>query len=190
MIETLKKASIFCGLFALAVSIFWSQDGFNFDIAGDSGYETGALIVGYGLAIVVSVVQFVFSTNLNELNPSLIVFGVLAYAYSIYTNYLGITHFQGSNTNGFGAWVFAVFVDGTPELLIAWGMGESLTGDFLGNFWKALSGSRQPVKSKPYTPRKKSKYPKYPTPYKKQPTRPIPADQDEILSQFPKLRKR
>lgn len=167
MTNVLKRVSIFGGVFALLVSIFWSQDGFNFDIAGDSGYGSLALFVGYGLAVLVSIMQFVFSTSLNKLNPSLIIFGVLAYAYSIYTNFLGITHFQGNSTNAFGAWIFAIFVDGAPELLIAWGMDESLTGDFLGNLWKAVAGesksSPQPVRPYPtYNKPKPKSHRRYP----------------------------
>lgn len=179
MTETLKKISILGGIFTLVVSIYWSQDGFNFNIAGDGGGKSLAIFVGYGLAIVVSIVQFVFSTNLDKLNTSLIVFGVLAYVYSIYTNYLGITHFQGEMVNKFGAWVFAIFVDGVPELLIAWGLGESLTGDFLGNFWKALSGSPKTM------PKPKTKYS-----YTNPPSVHTPLDMDNRISKLPRAKRR
>jgi len=179
MTNTLKRVSIIGGFFTLIVSIFWSQDGFNFDIAGDSGYKTMAVFVGYGLAIVVSIVQFVFSTNLNKLNTSLIVFGVLAYVYSIYTNYLGIVHFQGNSVNEFGAWVFAIFVDGVPELLISWGLGESTSGDFIGNLWKSMSGSQKTIPTYPRKPQKnRANFP-----------RPMPPMDDDIYSILPKAKK-
>lgn len=139
MDNTLKKLAIAVGLALLGISMFWSQDGFNFDLAGDSGGGNVAVFVGWTLAVSVTVVQFVFSTNFNKLNASLIIFGILAYVYSIYTNAHGIMHFQGENANKFGAWILGLVMDGVPEPLIAWGLGESLTGDFVGNILKSLS---------------------------------------------------
>lgn len=141
MNNLLRKTAVVIGLFLLGVSIFWSQDGFNFNLAGDSGGSDVAVFVGWGLAISVSVVQFVFSTNYRELNASLITFGVLAYVYSIYTNYQGITHFQGEAANSVGAWILGFVMDGVPEPLIAWGLRESLSGDFIGNLIKAAFGN-------------------------------------------------
>lgn len=138
MNNILKKISFVVGFFLLGVSIMWSQDGFNFDIAGDSGYSDIAVFIGYGLAISVTVIQFVFSTNYKELNASLILFGILAYVYSIYTNYHGILHFQGESVNKIGAFIMAFVMDGIPEPLIAWSLGESLTGDFIGNLGKTI----------------------------------------------------
>ena len=138
MNATLRKLAIFIGLGLLIVSIFWSQDGFNFNLAGDSGGGDMALTIGWFLAISVSVVQFVFSTNFKDLNPSLILFGLLAYVYSIYTNYQGIIHFQGEAQSTVGAWILAFVMDGVPEPLIAWGLYESLSGDFVGNLIKSI----------------------------------------------------
>ena len=138
MNATLRKLAVFIGLGLLIVSIFWSQDGFNFNLAGDSGGGDMALTVGWFLAISVSVVQFVFSTNFKDLNPSLILFGLLAYVYSIYTNYQGIIHFQGEAQSTVGAWILAFVMDGVTEPLIAWGLYESLSGDFVGNLIKSI----------------------------------------------------
>lgn len=141
MNETLRKFSIFIGFGLLFVSMFWSQSGFNFDLVGDGGGTSFAVFIGWFLAISVTVVQFVFSTNFKELNASLIFFGVIAYAYSIYTNYLGISHFQGGDGNVYGAWSLALVLDGVPEPLIAWGLRQSLQGDWIGNLIKSLSSS-------------------------------------------------
>lgn len=142
MNNILRKLAIVIGLFLLSVSVFWSQDGFNFDLAGDSVGTDASLVVGWGLAVSVSVIQFVFSTNYRELNASLIVFGVLAYVYSIYTNYQGILHFQGVLANKVGAAILGIVMDGVPEPLIAWGLHESLSGDFVGNLVKVLFGTK------------------------------------------------
>lgn len=152
MDNLLKKLAIGIGAFLLAVSIYWSQDGFNFDLAGDAGGSSIAVAVGWGLAISVSVIQFVFSTNYRQLNASLITFGVLAYVYSIYTNFQGILHFQGADANKVGALILGFVMDGVPEPLIAWGLGESLSGDFIGNMIKAVFGDNTPKNSRPPQP--------------------------------------
>lgn len=134
----LRRIAFATGIVLLLISIHWSQDGFSFNVAGDSGGTSLAILIGYTLAFAVTVVQFVFSTNLKELNASLIVFGLVAYVYSIYTNYEGIVHFQGSQPNKFMAWILGFAMDGVPEPLIAWGMMESLSGDFVGNMFRAF----------------------------------------------------
>ncbi len=140
MNRVLRLLALVGGVSTLLFSIYWSQDGFNFDVAGDAGYSQLAVIGGYTLAIVVSIVEFVFSTNFRELNPSLLLFGILAYAYSIWTNKSGILHWQGSHPNDFGSWFLGFCVDGLPEPLIAWALGESLSGDFVGNIWNTAKG--------------------------------------------------
>ena len=152
MNNMLKKISLLVGLALLAISMMWSQDGFNFDLAGDSGGTKTAAIVGWVLAVSVTTIQFVFSTNYNKLNPSLVTFGIIAYIYSIYTNQLGITHFQGESANSIGAWILAFVMDGIPEPLIAWSLGESLTGDFIGNILKAMEGKSGQQSHKPQPP--------------------------------------
>lgn len=138
MNRVLRRVSVVMGIILLFISIYWSQDGFNFNVAGDAGGTSTAVLIGWSLAIAVTVIEFVFSTNLKELNASLIVFGLLAYGYSIYTNYQGIRHFQGTEPNTIMAWVLGFCMDGVPEPLIAWGLAESLTGDFVGNLFKGF----------------------------------------------------
>lgn len=135
----LRRIAFVIGMGILLVSIFWSQDGFNFNIAGDSGYDTTALFIGWFLAVAFSVLQFVFSSNFRELNMSLILLGAIAYGYSIYTNEKGIAHFQGAEHNVFWAWALAFFLDASAEPLIAWSLGVSREGDFLGNIVKAIA---------------------------------------------------
>jgi hypothetical protein len=147
MNNALRKIAFFVGIGLLAISMYWSQDGFNFDLAGDSGYMTVALFIGYFLAFAVTTIQFVFSTNFKELNPTLILFGIFAYVYSIYTNHGGITHFQGNDPNGVGAWALAIIMDAVPEPLIAWSLYESRTGDLIGNLIKAMLSAPERMQS-------------------------------------------
>lgn len=133
----LRRIAVVTGIILLVISIKWSKDGYNFDVAGDSQWTSQAVLIGYALAVAGTVVQFVFSTNLRELNLSLIVFGLVAYGYSIYTNAEGIMLFQGASRNPVAAWALGFIMDGVPEPLIAWGLMESLSGDFVGNLFKA-----------------------------------------------------
>ncbi len=144
----LRKFSFFIGFGLLAVSMYWSQDGFNFNVAGQSGYQNMAVLIGWFLAISVTCIQFVFSSNYKELNASLILFGVLAYAYSIYTNYQGILHFQGDAKNNIGAIVLGIVMDGIPEPLIAWSLYESLSGDWIGNIIRVVFSAPDKTMSK------------------------------------------
>jgi len=140
MNKALRALAVICGLGILGISIFWSQDGFNFDLAGTSGYGDMALFLGYFLAVCVSVIQFVFSTRYSELNATLKFFGILAYVYSIYTNYFGVVHFQGytGEETRWSSLMLALVLDGVAEPLIGWGLYESKTGDMIGNLIKTI----------------------------------------------------
>lgn len=157
MNRVLRLLALITGVFLLVISIFWSQDGFNFNVAGQSGYGGLALGIGYILAIAVTVIQFVFSTNFKELNASLLLFGIIAYAYSIYTNYQGIVHFQGDAPNKVAAFFLGLCMDGVPEPLIAWALKESLSGDFVGNLLATLSKIAGSIMDGPEQPRQEKR---------------------------------
>jgi hypothetical protein len=152
MNEWLRKLAILVGCGLLIISIFWSQEGFNFSLAGSSGGGNFALFFGWFIAFSVCVIQFVFSTNFKELNSSLLFFGALAYVYSIYTNYQGIIHFQGLEPSPIGAGILAVFIDAVPEPLIAWGLYESMQGDLIGNLMKWVNSSPQKSQGQNHRP--------------------------------------
>lgn len=138
MTTILKRISFIFAVGLLLISIHWSQDGFNFSVAGNAGGTTSAIAIGYFIAAAMTVLQFVFSTNLRNLNASLIVFGLIAYIYSIGTNYQGILHWQGTEPNKLMAFILGLGMDGVPEPLMAWALGESLSGDFIGNLFKGI----------------------------------------------------
>lgn len=149
MNHALRRISFFIGIGLLLISMYFNQDGFNFDIAGSNGYKTTALIIGWFLAITVNLIEFIFSSNFKELNPSLIIFGIMAYGYSIYTNYEGILHFQGTSQNATGALVLGIFMDALAEPMIAWSLYESRGGDFVGNVIKSIGSALRGLASAP-----------------------------------------
>jgi hypothetical protein len=161
MTRILKKIALYTGFATLAISIYFSYDGFDQSVIGsNSGYTTLAIVIGLTLAIVVSVVQFIFGTSYTELNWTLRFAGLAAYVYSIYTNYLGIKHILGADD--FMAISSALFMDIYPEPAIAWALGEALTGDFLGNLGKiAFGDNKKPPQSFSVQPQKSQYKPKY-----------------------------
>jgi hypothetical protein len=140
MTRVLRRISLFTGFAILAISIQFSYDGFDQSVNGvNDGYTTLAIGIGYTLAIVFSVIEFIFGTSYRELNWTLRGIGIFAYVYSIYTNYLGIKHVLG--TSEFIAWSMAFVMDVYPEPAIAWALGEALTGDLFGNLGKMIFGT-------------------------------------------------
>ena len=161
MIRVLKRISLITGFAVLAISIYFSYDGFDQSVSGaNEGYTVLAMVIGLTLAIVVSVVEFIFGTAYAELNWTLRIAGLAAYVYSIYTNYLGIKHILGADD--FMAIASALFMDIYPEPAIAWALGEALTGDLFGNAGKMVFGEKkqaQPQYQKSqYKPQHKPQY--------------------------------
>ena len=158
MTRILKRVALFTGFATLLISIYFSYDGFDQSVNGvNEGYTALATTIGLTLAVIVSVVQFIFGTSYAELNMTLRIAGVAAYVYSIYTNYLGITHILGADQ--FMAISSALFMDVYPEPAIAWALGESLTGDLFGNIAKIALGEKQkPIQQQTYKPYPKSDY--------------------------------
>ncbi len=151
MVRILKRVSLITGFAILAISIQFSYDGFDQNVNGtNNGYTVLAIIIGYILAVVFSVIEFIFGTSYKDLNWTLRGIGVFAYVYSIYTNYLGIKHILG--TSDFIAWSMAFVMDVYPEPAIAWALGEALTGDLFGNVGKMIFGSSEKEISRQQTP--------------------------------------
>ena len=149
MTRILKRVALFTGFATLVISIYFSYDGFDQSVSGaNEGYSSLAVIIGLTLAVVVSVVQFIFGTAYSELNWTLRFAGLAAYVYSIYTNYLGIKHILGADD--FMAISSALFMDIYPEPAIAWALGEALTGDLAGNIGKIMFGEiKKPIQLQP-----------------------------------------
>lgn len=165
----IRKLALFFGIALLVISIYLSFDGFDGSVNGENGHYTElAVIIGVVFAITVTIIQFIFTSEYKSLNPTLIVVGLLSYAYSIYTNKLGAENILGMS--GIMAWVTAVFSDIVAEPMISWGMGESLIGDLIGNVGKALVDDGKNAKPKQNDHNQKSKYQPKHKPSHMQPT--------------------
>lgn len=115
------------------VSMYFSYKGFEFE-------ATEVLWFGIVMALVVTVVELVFNTQINKLNPTLIGAGILCYLYGVYTNVTGFYLLQHGELVGFFSgtnWLIPTFAglvsEILPEALFAWGIGAYADGDLVGN---------------------------------------------------------
>jgi hypothetical protein len=147
--KTLRRLAVRLGMAILIVSAYLSFDGFDGSVnGGNPAYSLLGYAIGFVFAVTVSTLQFIFSTNIKGLNQTLKFAGLFSYVYSIYTNKLGASHLLGMDETM--AWITASFCDIVAEPMIAWGMGEALVGDLIGNFSKIIFGSREETpKSEP-----------------------------------------
>ena len=141
----LRRFALWGGVGLAAISIFFSYIGAeqtvnkNLIAAGASGYEGVGTAILIGFALVITLLQFVFNTNIHNLSLTLKVLGTASYVYSIGTNYLGIQTLFGFH--GFVGWAIAFCMDVAPEALIAWAT-DSQSGDLLGNMGKFILGGK------------------------------------------------
>lgn len=136
----LKRTAIIVGTLLLLISVYMSFDGFDGKVGGGERHAWLAVGIGLTLAAAVNILQFILASAPEKLNWTLRIVGYLSYAYSVYTNQLGARNILKADEGM--AWVIAVFVDVVSEPLIAWGLGESLVGDLLGNLGKAVYGKK------------------------------------------------
>jgi len=141
MNRILKILAVVLGLGLLYMSVGWSRDGFKFDFTQPTMDANRVMIYGVTLALTATLLQFIFATAYKELNITLLVLGLFAYVYSIGTNIAGIMVMQGKTNAGLMTWVLGIIMDVAPEPMIAWGLGQALAGDFLGNLFKAIDGN-------------------------------------------------
>ncbi len=118
------------GILMLAASIVFSREGFGFE---DGQYWW----VGWVMALAATGSQFMITSKYTELNLGIVALGLTAYAYSMYTNILGILDLQEvvNKPLAVGA---GIFLDIYPEMALAWAMGASRDGDLMGNVWKVF----------------------------------------------------
>jgi len=124
------------GYLVLLVSFKFSAAGFGFK-------TDDSLFVGYILAFAVTAGELIFNTQVKKLNWTIVVIGILSYAYSIWTNILGFYVYRGETEIVFALNFHSLipifggaFMDIFPEMALAWAYGAGHEGDFIGNLTK------------------------------------------------------
>jgi hypothetical protein len=133
LLQLKKILALITAIGLFVISMWFSQLGFG--IESNEKYQW----IGWFLSIVVTVIQLVFNTSIQKLNPTLVGAGILSYSYSIYTNVTGLKEI-------FNGWGFAIIVglivDGVAEPLFAWAIGVYDGGDVVGNLGNLLGFRR------------------------------------------------
>lgn len=137
--QTLKRLARIGGFLVLAISAYFSYDGFDQNVGGGNHqYGTLAKAIGIVMCAVMSLFQFVLSSRYEQLNSTLKAVGFASYIYSVWTTYLGAVNIMGMSNEM--AIAVALFFDIAPEPAIAWSFGDSLKGDLFGNLFKMVFG--------------------------------------------------
>jgi hypothetical protein len=141
------------GLVILGTSLYFSVEGFDFKVQNANIWW-----VGWVLAFAVTSSQFMFNTRPKELNWTIIILGLVAYGYSIWSNIMGFYALRGTpsvydwmNISG------GIFMDVFPETAIAWSLGAIKAGDLFGNLFSVIGNpdtvsNSQPPMSKSHQP--------------------------------------
>lgn len=133
-----------CGLALLRASYVLSVDGFGFR-------SPNHLWIGQTLGAAIIAMEMAFQKYRSRNNATIVVLGLLSYAYGIYTNYLGMWLGVGApawespggyETNMF-AWVVGILMELAPEPMIMFGLfGPNQEGDFVGSVMDVIGGLR------------------------------------------------
>lgn len=126
-----RAAAFVFGVAVLLTSLFFSKEGFAFKVDNEDIWWVGWVIAG-----AVSAAQFMFNTQRKELDWTIVLVGLTAYVYSIWSNIQGWESLRG--VTDYMNWAGGIFMDVFPEKAIAWSLGAIKVGDFVGNFWSVL----------------------------------------------------
>jgi hypothetical protein len=114
------------------ISVIFSADGFNFVLPRFAW-------IGYVLAVSVTIIELVFNEEGMNHSLTLVAVGLLAYAYGVVTNIVGIWAAQGSPDIAANPiaivfpTVLGFFLEIAPEPLLLWGLIGSGARDFLAH---------------------------------------------------------
>lgn len=139
------------GLMAMYISASFSADGFSIN-------NPDLYWMGWLLAFLIVIVEFVWRKPGMEDNLTIAVVGIAAYGFGIFTNVLGILEAQGI-TEGYMqdvpslllAILTGLFLEVMPEPFVSWGITGKSMADMFGETRKMLNGDSKvvPAYSKP-----------------------------------------
>lgn len=131
-------------IMAVIIALLLWLASMQFSLAGFSFNMDSMTWLGWVLAAAVTVIELMFNTDIQKLNLTLFVVGLLAYAYGVITNIIGFYAAQGGSVDKFythpESILFAALVgfilEIVPEPMFIWGIGVEESGDFLANIFR------------------------------------------------------
>lgn len=148
--DTLKRiGAIIVAVSLWFLSIRFSVDGFSIQVPNMAW-------AGWVLAFAVTVIELIFTSENRGKNITLMVVGIAAYTYGVWSNIVGIYATRGAapdgaglmNTNLIFSVILGLILEIAPEPLFLWGLLGSETGE--GDFVASLAriwNSMQPRQS-------------------------------------------
>ncbi|MBI4790263.1 MAG: hypothetical protein HY782_24780 [Chloroflexi bacterium] len=136
-------------LMAVAVAILLWIMSIQFSAGGFNFVMPRYIWMGYALGIAVTVLQLVFAEEGMKHTLTLVVVGLLAYGYGIFTNIVGIWIAQGSPDLASNPMTLlfptalGFILEVTPEPLLLWGLVGTGIRDALGQLFSNQSNSRE-----------------------------------------------
>jgi len=146
----LRVVSVIVASTLWLISITFSVDGFNFQVA-DMAWA------GWFMGFAITAIELIWNKQGANTNMTIILIGVFAYLYGVVTNIMGVLDAQSVTeitTNPMGA-IFAgilgFFLEISPEPLFVWGLvGVSDMGDVISTLMgKPLAGASQQPRQAP-----------------------------------------
>lgn len=144
----LRALAIGAGVFILVVSMFFSANGFGFD-------DSAMVWAGIGLSFCVTIIELVWNREGSKANFTVVLAGLLCYAYGITTNVVGI--YDARHVTGLEGWLMAGVIGGFLEIaaepFIIWGLlGSFDEGDFFSAFLGKVNNNVQAGGGRPAGP--------------------------------------
>lgn len=122
------------------MSIYFSKMGFAIE-------APNTVWLGWGLGILITGLELALNDRTQKINMSLLVFGIIAYGYGIYTNVTGFWDAQNPgvpfpwfDTTAILAWFVGIILEFVPEPLFMFALGRARESDPLGALSDAASG--------------------------------------------------
>lgn len=140
----LRGAAFVGGLIAMYVSAQFSVSGFSID-------HPKLIYVGWFLAILIIIVEFVWRKPGMENNLTMAIVGISAYAFGIATNVRGlmlamvITDVQKDFFAFTIALITGIFLEIMPEPFFSWGLTGKSMADMFGEVRSMINGDTKPI---------------------------------------------
>lgn len=145
-----KLVRIAAGMMAVmfwGLSVYFSQGGFGVAMPEMAW-------IGWVLALGVTVIEIVWNIDGFGHNLTLMIIGLAAYAYGVWSNIIGIMAVQGVNINEMDAgWLIKIIfpvllgiaLEIAPEPLLLWSFVGAHQEDLLSNVFNRVGEARKPV---------------------------------------------